>query len=239
MMFAVLKTGGKQYRVKSGDVLRVEKIAADAGEKVQFNEILMVGSTVGTPLVDGAGVQAEVIDQIKGDKVIHFVKRRRKHGSKRTKGHRQQLTLVRIGDILESGATDTGVKAAVGAGIAGWTGVQADKGDFVKNRAGKSEMKRRVAEGDAIEKVAARTEAAEGGATAKPGNLLTGSRDGTADDLKVLTGVGPAMEKKMNDAGVYHFDQIAAWSEDEIAYMEDQLGARGKIADWAAEAKDQ
>ncbi|MBT8416422.1 MAG: 50S ribosomal protein L21, partial [Silicimonas sp.] len=88
-MFAVLKTGGKQYRVQAGDVFRVEKLAADAGDKVQFNDILMVGSTVGTPIVDGAGVQAEVIDQIKGDKVIHFVKRRRKHGSKRTKGHRQ------------------------------------------------------------------------------------------------------------------------------------------------------
>ena len=95
-MFAVMKTGGKQYRVQAGDVLRVEKLAADAGEKIQFNEILMVGSTVGTPLVDGAGVQAEVIDQIKGEKIIHFVKRRRKHGSKRTKGHRQQLTLLRV-----------------------------------------------------------------------------------------------------------------------------------------------
>lgn len=239
MMFAVLKTGGKQYRVKSGDVLRVEKIAADAGETVQFNEILMVGNTVGTPLVDGAGVQAEVINQIKGDKVIHFVKRRRKHGSKRTKGHRQQLTLVRIGDILEAGATDSGIKEAIGAGIAGWTGVKADKGDFAKNRSDQSEMRRRVAEGDASEKVAAKTATAEGGVTSKPGNLLTAPRDGAADDLKVLTGVGPAMEKKINATGVYHFDQIAAWSEDEIAYMEDQLGARGKIADWVAEAKDQ
>ena len=66
-------------------------------------------------LVAGAAVQAEVIDQIKGEKVIHFVKRRRKHSSKRTKGHRQQLTLVRITDILEKGAEKSGVKAAVGA----------------------------------------------------------------------------------------------------------------------------
>ena len=94
-MFAVLKTGGKQYRVQAGDMLRVEKLAADAGEKVQFNEVLMVGSTVGTPLVEGAAVQADVVDQIKGEKVINFVKRRRKHSSKRTKGHRQQLTLVK------------------------------------------------------------------------------------------------------------------------------------------------
>ncbi|MBT9383268.1 50S ribosomal protein L21 [Pseudooceanicola sp. CBS1P-1] len=118
-MFAVLKTGGKQYKVQSGDVLRVEKLAADAGEKIQFNDILMLGGddvTVGAPFVEGAAVQAEVVDQIKGEKVIHFVKRRRKHSSKRTKGHRQQLTLVKVTEILTSGAADTGVKAAVGAG---------------------------------------------------------------------------------------------------------------------------
>ena len=115
-MFAVMKTGGKQYRVQSGDVLRVEKLAADAGEMIQFNEVLMVGSTVGAPMIAGAGVQAEVIDQIKGPKTINFVKRRRKHSSKRTKGHRQKLTLVRIKDILEKGADKSGVKAAIGAG---------------------------------------------------------------------------------------------------------------------------
>ena len=115
-MFAVMKTGGKQYRVQSGDVLRVEKLAADAGEMIQFNEVLMVGSTVGAPMIAGAGVQAEVMDQIKGPKTINFVKRRRKHSSKRTKGHRQKLTLVRIKDILEKGADKSGVKAAIGAG---------------------------------------------------------------------------------------------------------------------------
>jgi len=117
-MFAVMKTGGKQYKVQSGDILRVEKLAAAAGEKVQFNEILMVGATVGAPLVAGAAVQAEVVDQIKGEKVIHFVKRRRKHSSKRTKGHRQQLTLVRVTEILEKGADKSGVMAAMGAASA-------------------------------------------------------------------------------------------------------------------------
>ena len=117
-MFAVLKTGGKQYKVQAGDMLRVEKLAANAGDKVQFNDILMLGgdnTVVGAPLIAGAGVQAEVVDQIKGEKVIHFVKRRRKHGSKRTKGHRQKLTLVKITDILASGADKSGVMAAVGS----------------------------------------------------------------------------------------------------------------------------
>ncbi len=238
-MFAVLKTGGKQYKVQPGDVLRVEKIAANAGEKVQFNEILMVGTTLGTPLVDGAGVQAEVIEQIKGEKVIHFVKRRRKHGSKRTKGHRQQLTLLRIGDILESGASDSGVKEAIGAGIAGWTNVASDKGQYAKNRAQKSEMKKRTVEGEAAEKVAAKTDDAEGGATRKPGNLLSEPRDGTPDDLKKLGGVGPALEKKLHQNGVFHFDQITAWDAEEVAYMDDQLSLKGRITkdDWAAQAE--
>ena len=121
-MFAVLKTGGKQYKVQAGDILRVEKLAADAGEKVQFNDVLMLGGdapVVGAPFVEGAGVQAEVIEQIKGDKVIKFVKRRRKHSSKRTVGHRQKLTLVKITDILSSGADKSGIKAATGTAPAG------------------------------------------------------------------------------------------------------------------------
>ena len=116
-MFAVLKTGGKQYKVQAGDVLRVEKLACEAGDKIQFNDILMVGGdavTVGVPFVAGAAVQAEVIAQIKGEKVIHYVKRRRKHSSQRTKGHRQHLTLLRVTDVLASGAETSGVAAATG-----------------------------------------------------------------------------------------------------------------------------
>jgi large subunit ribosomal protein L21 len=120
-MFAVLKTGGKQYRVQAGDVLRVEKLAAEAGETIQFNDVLMIGGdtlSVGAPFVADAAVQAEVIDQIRGEKLIHFVKRRRKHGSQRTKGHRQYLTLLRVTEILAEGAGKSGVKAAIGAGSA-------------------------------------------------------------------------------------------------------------------------
>jgi large subunit ribosomal protein L21 len=113
-MFAVVKTGGKQYRVEAGDVLRIELVAGEPGEKVQFNEVLMVGSTVGAPMVAGAAVQAEVVEVVKADKVITYHKRRRKHSSQRTRGHRQQLTVVRITDILESGADASGVKAAEG-----------------------------------------------------------------------------------------------------------------------------
>ena len=87
-MFAVMKTGGKQYKVAEGDVFTVEKLVADAGETVQFNEVLMLGGdnvTVGAPMIDDAAVQAEVLEQTRSAKTISFVKRRRKHSSQRKK----------------------------------------------------------------------------------------------------------------------------------------------------------
>ena len=217
-MFAVLKTGGKQYRVQAGDVLRVEKLAADAGEKVQFNEILMVGSTVGTPLVEGAAVQADVIDQIKGDKVIHFVRRRRKHSSKRTKGHRQQLTLLKVTEILEKGGDKTGVKAAVGAGSV--VAVAAAAAKPAKKAAPKKEDTTKAEAKAAPKKVAPKAEAG-------------------ADDLKKLSGVGPALEKKLHEAGVTTFAQIASWGADEIAEFDEKLSFKGRIEreGWVDQAK--
>jgi large subunit ribosomal protein L21 len=101
-MFAVFKTGGKQYKVKSGDILSVEKLVADLGDKVRFNEVLALGGdklSIGTPLINGACIEAEILNQTKGNKIIHFVKRRRKHSSKRKKGHRQDLTILKVLDI--------------------------------------------------------------------------------------------------------------------------------------------
>jgi large subunit ribosomal protein L21 len=120
-MFAVMKTGGKQYKVASGDILRIEKVTGNAGDTVQFNEILMVGGdkpVIGAPAVAGAAVQAEILEQGKGPKLIHYVKRRRKHSSQRKKGHRQQITVLRITDILAKGGEKSGVAAALnGAGF--------------------------------------------------------------------------------------------------------------------------
>ena len=224
-MFAVLKTGGKQYKVQAGDVLRVEKLAADAGEKIQFNEILMVGATVGTPTISGAGVQAEVIDQIKGDKVINFVKRRRKHSSKRTKGHRQKLTLIRVTDILEKGADKSGVKAALGAGSVSAVAVEAAKP--AKKAAPKKEAVKKEAAPKAEAKVAAPKKAA-------PKKAAAG-----ADDLKQLSGVGPALEKKLHENGVTTFAQIAAWSAADVTAMDEKLSFKGRIEreGWIAQAK--
>jgi large subunit ribosomal protein L21 len=223
-MFAVLKTGGKQYRVAQGDVLRVEKLACEAGEKVQFNDVLMLGGdtvTIGSPLIDGAAVQADVIDQIKGEKLIHFVKRRRKHSSKRTKGHRQQLTLLRVTDILASGGDGTGVKAAIGAASAPQAGsaAQAASTSTAKPSA--------PAEKTATDAApAAEAGVSEGKA---PANLMQEARGGQPDDLKQIKGVGPKLEGTLHEIGVFHFDQIAAWGPDEVAYMNDRLSFKGRI----------
>ena len=102
-MYAVIKTGGKQYRVAANDVLDIEKLEGEAGGTLEFTDVLMVGEgesvTVGTPLVAGAKVTAELVAQTRGPKPIAFKKRRRKN-SRRKKGHRQDLTRVRITDII-------------------------------------------------------------------------------------------------------------------------------------------
>ncbi|HKC34281.1 MAG TPA: 50S ribosomal protein L21 [Xanthobacteraceae bacterium] len=104
-MFAVIKTGGKQYRVATDDVLQVEKIAGNPGDVVEFGEVLVVGGDtplLGTPTVAGALVAGEVLEQGRGPKVIAFKKRRRKN-SRRKRGHRQEFTRVRITEILTDG----------------------------------------------------------------------------------------------------------------------------------------
>jgi large subunit ribosomal protein L21 len=148
-------------------------------------------------------VQAEVIDQIKGPKTINFVKRRRKHSSQRTKGHRQQLTLLRVTDILSSGADASGIKAAVGAGSVA---------------------------------------SAAPGAAAKPAAKAKAAAPAVAgaEDLKQLSGVGPALEKKLHAAGVTSFAQIAAWTDADVAAMDEKLSLKGRIEreGWIAQAKE-
>ncbi len=101
-MFAVIKTGGKQYRVAANEQITVMRLSGETGEKVTFGDVLMVGADenvkVGAPLVDGASVVGEIVEQARGPKVIAFKKRRRKN-SKRKRGHRQDLTIVRITEI--------------------------------------------------------------------------------------------------------------------------------------------
>ena len=98
-MYAVIKTGGKQYKVASGDVVKLEKIAGEEGKEVIFNEVLALDDTVGTPLVSGASVKATVLKQALDAKVIVFKKKRRQN-YRRKNGHRQSVTIVKITDII-------------------------------------------------------------------------------------------------------------------------------------------
>src|SRR5262245_62908820 len=108
-MFAVIKTGGKQYRVAAEDVITIDKVKGEPGEIIEFGEVLLLGGDsvqLGNPTVGGASVAGEVIDQGRGDKIIAFKKRRRKN-SRRKRGHRQEFTVVRITEILTEGRKPT------------------------------------------------------------------------------------------------------------------------------------
>jgi len=112
-MFAVIKTGGKQYKVAKDDVIVVEKLPGEAGSEVRLDQVLMLagddGANVGTPLIDGAAVSATVVEQRRADKVIVFKRKRRKN-YRRTKGHRQEQTVLRITEILEAGKKKAAAK---------------------------------------------------------------------------------------------------------------------------------
>ncbi|MBN8534362.1 MAG: 50S ribosomal protein L21 [Rhizobiales bacterium] len=119
-MFAVIKTGGKQYKVAANDVITIERLEGEVGDVIAFDQVLMLGGdtvTIGSPVVAGATVAGELVEQARGPKVISFKKRRRQN-SKRKKGHRQDLTIVRITEILTGGKKPSGAKAAKPAAVA-------------------------------------------------------------------------------------------------------------------------
>jgi large subunit ribosomal protein L21 len=202
-MFAVIKTGGKQYKVAPADLIRVEKLDGDAGDQVAFDQVLMVGGeaapVVGAPLVAGASVAGEIVEQARNAKILVFKKRRRKN-SKRSRGHRQQVTLVRITEIL------TGGKAPATQAKPAEPELEAPKVEDAP-----------VAEAPA--------------AAAAP--------TAAGDDLKKLSGVGPVLEKKLHAVGVTSFDQVAAWTAEDVARIDAELNFKGRIEreDWIGQAK--
>ena len=119
-MFAVIKTGGKQYKVAANDVITIERLEGEVGDVIAFDQVLMLGGdtvTIGSPVVAGATVAGELVEQARVPKVISFKKRRRQN-SKRKKGHRQHLSLVRITEILTDGKKPSGAKAAKPVAVA-------------------------------------------------------------------------------------------------------------------------
>ena len=243
-MFAVIKTGGKQYRVAANDELAIEKLTAEPGDIVAFEEVMMVGdgdgTTVGAPLVDGATVAAEVLDQARGPKLIAFKKRRRKN-SRRKKGHRQHLTVIRVTEILTGGAKPKLAKAKKPAKAeADAAEAKSEKAEAAPKtetkEAAKAPAKTEAPKEKAEPKKAAPKTAAAKDDAPEP---LFDTPKGDADDLKKISGVGPVLEKKLNALGITQYAQIAAFTADEIAKVDEVLNFKGRIErdDWLGQAK--
>jgi large subunit ribosomal protein L21 len=260
-MFAVIKTGGKQYRVAAGDTITVEKLTGEPGETVAFEQVLMLvdGTTteVGVPSVVGVTVAGELVEQTRGAKVIAFKKRRRKN-SRRKRGHRQDLTVVKITDILTGGAKPA-LKAKTETVVAA-PGAQETEAETPATPPPKPEKapKPKVKKAEGETKPPAPEPAADpdhAGIAAGAAAAVAAARAkgidtdrfqplekaiGPADDLKLISGVGPAIEKKLNAIGVWHYWQIKALSEEDIATLDQQGGFKGRAHrdDWTGHAAD-
>ena len=223
-MFAVIKTGGKQYKVAEGDEIVIEKLAADAGESVTFDSVLMLGDgkkvTIGEPVVSGASVVGTVAEQRKGAKVL-IMKKRQRNTYRRKKGHRQLETVVTIDSILADGKKAPAKKKAA-----------AKKDEAPKKEAApkaKAEAKKPAAKKDEAAKPAAKkAPAKKAAAPAK------------ADDLTKMKGLGKVFAGKLEAEGITTFAQIAKMKKADIEALEEKIGASGKFEsnDWVAQAKE-
>ncbi len=186
-MFAVVRTGGKQYKVAPGDIIKVERLTGDVGATIALGDVLMMGT--GSDVKLGAGkVSAEIVDHIRGEKLTIFKKRRR-HTYRRKNGHRQDLTVLRVTNV-------GGVVAAV------W----------------------------------------DGKATVKKADVASAPAAAGLDasNLSLISGVGPTIEKKLRAAGIQSWNEIAAWSDADVAKWNDELklGGRATREEWVEQAKE-
>ena len=199
-MYAIIKTGGKQYKVSQGATLRVERLNAAEGDKIDFEQVLMIvdgdNINVGAPFIEGTTVSADVKAHGRAKKVEIIKFKRRKHHRKQM-GHRQDYTEVEI--------TAIGGKAA--------------------------------AKKPAAKKVTAKP-AAEAAPAASAESFLSAPQ-GEPDDLKKISGVGPVLEKKLHGLGIYHFWQVAQFTPEDIAKVDEELNFKGRIErdDWLTQAK--
>jgi large subunit ribosomal protein L21 len=219
MTFAVIKTGGKQDKVAANDVLKIEKLDAEAGTIVTFDQVLMIDGEVGAPLVEGALVAAELLETRKQKTVIVFKKNRR-HNYRRRNGHRQLLSTVRITEILTGGAKPTIKPAGIAAPA-------------------EAVSEAKPAKAKPAPKAEAATEA-KAGETKAPAKKAAKPAADFNDDIKLIGGVGPALEKKLNAAGITSLTQIAAWKKADVAKFDEELDLRGRAErdEWVAQAKD-
>ncbi|BCM22259.1 50S ribosomal protein L21 [Mesorhizobium sp. J8] len=229
-MFAVIKTGGKQYRVAANDLLKIEKLEAKVGDIVEIGNVLAHGEgenvTFGAPFVDGAMVTAEVVEQGKNRTVIAFKKRRRQN-SRRKIGHRQLLTTVRIAEILLGGAKPSKKAAAKPEAKAE---TKAEVAAEAKAEAAPKEPK-------AKKEAAPKAEAAAG-EEAKPAPLFKAPK-GEPDDLTVIKGIGPVAAKDLAEQGIVTFAQLAKLTDKDVAKIDEHMPfSADQIKDWREQAKE-
>jgi len=216
-MYAVVKTGGKQYRVSPGDTLRVELLDVKEGDEVTLDQILMIGEgesvTIGSPLIDNASVTAKVVKHGR-DKKVRIVKfRRRKHHHKQM-GHRQGFTELEI-----TGLSGAGLSATAPA------------------KSNHTQESNPVEASPAPSSPPAQSTARR----SETGALkFLDAPDGDKDDLKQISGVGPVLEDTLNELGIYHFHQIAAFTQADIDAVEAETNFPGRITrdEWIKQAED-
>ncbi|NMG41553.1 50S ribosomal protein L21 [Chelativorans sp. ZYF759] len=216
-MFAVIKTGGKQYRVAAEDVLKIDRIAGEVGDIVQLGEVLAHGEgdkvSIGAPLVDGASVAVEVVEQGRGPKVIAFKKRRRQN-SRRKRGHRQLLTTVRISEILLDGAKPSKKAAA--------------------KPAPKKKAKDEAAETKGADTESKATEAkSEAKAAPKKADKKAG------DDLTAIKGIGPKAAEQLAEQGIGSYADMAKLTDKKIGELAEAIPfSAEQITEWRDQAKE-
>lgn len=207
-MFAVIKTGGKQFRVAANDEITIAKLAGEPGDTVAFGNVLLLTdgdkTTLDAKALSEITVAAEIVEQTRGEKVIAFKKRRRQN-SKRKRGFRAELTVVRITDILTGGK--------------------------------KPEMKKGAASTAALK---AASSEAKGKAAAKPAKAEAKAEGLDASNLSLISGIGPTIEKKLRAAGIASWNDIAAWSDEDVAKWDEELKLRGRATreEWVVQAKE-
>ncbi|MER8973424.1 MULTISPECIES: 50S ribosomal protein L21 [unclassified Mesorhizobium] len=231
-MFAVIKTGGKQYRVAANDLLKIEKLEANVGDIVEIGNVLAHGEgenvTFGAPFVDGAMVTAEVVEQGKNRTVIAFKKRRRQN-SRRKIGHRQLLTTVRIAEILLGGAKPAKKAAAK---------TEAKAEVAAKTEAKAEAAPKAAAKAEAAPKKEAKAETTEDKAAEAAAPLFKAPK-GEPDDLTVIKGIGPVAAGQLNEQGITTFAQIAKLSDKDVAKIDEHMPfSADQIKDWRDQAKE-
>ena len=234
-MFAVIKTGGKQYRVAANDLLKIEKLEAKVGDIVEIGNVLAHGEgenvTFGAPFVDGAMVTAEVVEQGKNRTVIAFKKRRRQN-SRRKIGHRQLLTTVRIAEILLGGAKPSKKAAAKPEAKAE---AKAEVAAETKAEAAPKEPKAKKEAAPKAEAASKETAASE---EAKAAPLFKAPK-GEPDDLTVIKGIGPVAAKDLAEQGIVTFAQLAKLTDKDVAKIDEHMPfSADQIKDWREQAKE-